>query len=62
MDNHENTDTKESKRSLSFFASGLMLGVLLSTVGFGLFLRSQKTQSETRSWPEAGAGHSNGWF
>jgi tripartite ATP-independent transporter DctP family solute receptor len=43
MDNHEYTENRQGRRSLSFFISGLMLGVLLSTVGFGLFLRSQKT-------------------
>ena len=42
MDDHEHTENKQGRRSLSFFVSGLMLGALLSTVGFGLFLRSQK--------------------
>ena len=39
------TDEKRGQggRSLSFFLVGLILGVLLSTVGFGAFLRSQKT-------------------
>jgi tripartite ATP-independent transporter DctP family solute receptor len=43
MDNHEYTENRQGRRSLSFFVSGLMLGALLSTVGFALFLRSQKT-------------------
>jgi tripartite ATP-independent transporter DctP family solute receptor len=42
MDKHENTGGRVGRRSLSFFVSGLMLGVLLSTVGFGVFLRMQK--------------------
>ncbi len=43
MENHDDTGSKQGGRSLSFFMSGLMLGILLATVGFGLFLRSQKT-------------------
>ncbi len=43
MDNHEYSGHGQGGRSLSFFVSGLMLGVLLATVGFGVFLRWQNT-------------------
>ncbi len=55
MDTLENTRTGRLGWSLSFFVSGLMVGVLLSTVGFGLFLRSQKTAE--RNAVLAGAGN-----
>jgi len=42
MEKPENPESGQGRRSLSFFITGLMLGVLLSTVGFGLFLRMQK--------------------
>jgi tripartite ATP-independent transporter DctP family solute receptor len=55
MDTLENTRDGRLGWSLSFFLSGLMVGVLLSTVGFGLFLRSQKTAE--RNAVLAGAGN-----
>jgi tripartite ATP-independent transporter DctP family solute receptor len=45
-DHEHATGNKQGGRSLSFFMAGLMLGVLLSTVGFGVFLR----------WQQAGGG------
>lgn len=54
MDTHEDDGNGHRGRSLSFFAGGLMLGVLLSTVGFGLFLRAQK--SAERDAVLAGSG------
>jgi len=56
MDNHENIENRQGKRSLSFFISGLMLGVLLATVGFGLFLRSQKTARQNAVLAGGGGG------
>jgi tripartite ATP-independent transporter DctP family solute receptor len=47
-------DDRQGRRSLSFFMAGLMLGVLLSTVGFGVFLRWQKRAE--RSAAMAGGG------
>jgi tripartite ATP-independent transporter DctP family solute receptor len=41
----EQAASGHGRRSLSFFIAGLMLGVLLSTVGFGVFLRLQKQQA-----------------
>jgi tripartite ATP-independent transporter DctP family solute receptor len=38
----ESTSDLHGRRSLSFFVSGFLVGVLLATVGFGLFLRVQK--------------------
>jgi tripartite ATP-independent transporter DctP family solute receptor len=43
MDDQEHVEGRQSGRSLSFFLAGLVLGVLLATVGFGVFLRWQKT-------------------
>lgn len=47
MDEYDHTGEKhEGRRSLSFFIAGLLIGVLLSTVGFGMFLRWQKKKVE----------------
>jgi len=46
MEDHRHTGNGQRGRSLSFFVSGLMLGVLLATVGFGLFLRWQKAAAQ----------------
>lgn len=43
MDDHEHTRGRQLGRSLSFLLTGLALGVLLSTVGFSVFLRGQKS-------------------
>jgi tripartite ATP-independent transporter DctP family solute receptor len=59
MDSHENPGNRHARRSLSFFLSGLMLGVLLSTVGFGLFLRSQKTADRNAALAGGGGGTQN---
>ncbi len=56
MTNHENTGNKQASQSLSFFVTGLMLGVLLSTVGFGLFLRMQKTADRNAVLAGGGGG------
>jgi len=42
MNDHGHAGEGQSGRSLSFFVSGLVVGVLLATVGFGLFLRWQR--------------------
>jgi len=56
MDNHEYTENSQRRKSLSFFVSGLMLGALLSTVGFGLFLRSQKAAEQNAIMAGGGDG------
>lgn len=47
MDNHEQAGDNAGRRSPSFFVAGLLLGVLLSTVGFGVFLRWQKNAARS---------------
>ena len=43
MKDHEfTTEKSQGTRSLSFFMAGLLIGVLLATVGFSVFLRWQK--------------------
>jgi tripartite ATP-independent transporter DctP family solute receptor len=56
MDNHEYTENSQRRKSLSFFVSGLLLGALLSTVGFGLFLRSQKAADQNAVLSGGGDG------
>ncbi len=56
MDTHEHTGNTQNRRSISFFVSGLMIGVLLATVGFGLFLRSQKTAERNAVLAGGGGG------
>jgi len=56
MDTHETTENRKDRRSLSFFVSGLMVGVLLATVGFGLFLRHQKNAERNAVVTGGGSG------
>lgn len=45
-----------SRAALSFFASGVLVGVLLATVGFAMVLRSQKTAARAAITANAPAG------
>lgn len=56
MVNHEHDPGAHGGRSLSFFLSGLMIGVLFATVGFGLFLRLQKNAERNAVVSGGGAG------
>jgi tripartite ATP-independent transporter DctP family solute receptor len=42
MDDREPTGERPGRGATSFFTAGLLVGVLLSTAGFAVFLRSQK--------------------
>ncbi len=55
MADSEHSGNPHGRRSLSFFIAGLMLGVLLSTVGFGVFLRAQR-QAERNAVLDGGGG------
>lgn len=55
MDHTEGTGNTQRGRSLSFFVSGLMVGALLATVGFGWFLRWQSAAAHDAVM--AGEGH-----
>lgn len=56
MEKHQSKENTQGGRSVSFFLSGLMVGVLLSTLGFGMFLRSQKTAARNAVLAGGGAG------
>jgi tripartite ATP-independent transporter DctP family solute receptor len=56
MDDHGRSANRHGRRSVSFFAAGLLLGMLLSTVGFGLFLRLQKTAERNAVLAGGGGG------
>jgi tripartite ATP-independent transporter DctP family solute receptor len=55
VDDDEGTGSAQLGRSLSLVLGGLVLGVLLSTVGFALFLRAQKS-TERDALLEGGQG------
>ncbi|MCB1057443.1 MAG: TRAP transporter substrate-binding protein [Acidobacteria bacterium] len=59
MDDHGSAEQRHGGRALSFFLAGLVLGVLLATVGFGIFVRWQKT-TERNALMAAGAAPAPG--
>ncbi|NJL26944.1 MAG: hypothetical protein HC897_03200 [Thermoanaerobaculia bacterium] len=64
MNAHEDTAKDTAKeplgRSLSFFLTGLVVGLLLAAFGFAGFLRWQKNAEHDAS--ATGARRGNGWF